>query len=404
MRIHFFYPLLLAMPALTFNFSTYSNRNKNTAPPINVHTISQLYAAVNDPANAGKRIILAAGKYVLDSNQAINFGRLELQKDMALQGQQDHPEKVIIDESKLSVKSFVIAPFKTGGIRMGRGSNTIEWLTVIGDTSINALSAIDTDLPPTVTVGERVGIRIAHVIIKESQTGIDIRNPGFAGAGRIIEADIENNELTNNMVYFGQGITIQNANGSTASIIRANLEGNNVHGNKVGLRGFTNNANNTNSDFGSITIHSKNDHFDDNGVGIIIAAGVNQGTTTTANNNFLYFEAHGTTIKNNRGVLPPDLIPPPPCGMYVLGGFSVKGAVTSDNRLEISLSDCPFSGNKGSDIIGFGALSSSATNPAGNNNVVAIELRGISKSVTPVTTASSPAEPAGTNTINVFRN
>ena len=64
---------------------------------------------------------------------------------------------------------------------------------------------------------------------------------------------------------------------------------------------------------------------------------------------------------------------------------------------------CTISGNQGAaDIIAYGAISGTS-NPAGVNNVVEIQLHGVSKKATNISTASAPAEPAGTNTVNIFR-
>ena len=77
------------------------------------------------------------------------------------------------------------------------------------------------------------------------------------------------------------------------------LHGNYVHGNKVGMGAWNNNSVNTVTNSNSISIQSNADRFDENGIGIFLNAGLNQGTTTTANENFLHFEAHGTSIQNN---------------------------------------------------------------------------------------------------------
>src|SRR6187399_169546 len=137
-----------------------SGKNENK---IYVSNLDQLYAAVNNPANTGSNVVLAPGTYILNASYA-NAGRLELLENMELQGQPGHPELVIIDASALPGTSFVPplnfpAP-RTGAIRMGRGSNAIEWLTVKGNSSTQALSVIDTDIIwPDVSY-----VRIAHSI------------------------------------------------------------------------------------------------------------------------------------------------------------------------------------------------------------------------------------------------
>jgi hypothetical protein len=373
---------------------------------IQVSNVNELYDAVNDPANAGKKIVLDAGTYKLDANPGRpNAGRLELLEDMELQGQQGHPEQVVIDASDLKDASFSPPnnfPARTGAIRMGRGFNKIEWVKVIGTTAQKALSVIDTDL-----IWKGVSrIRIAHTIVTKGRIGINIRNIGAASAGRIVEAEIIDNELIDNRVsdpgtQQGQGIVIQNANGVSGAIIRATLNGNNVHKNIIGLRLWNFAGNNSKTDNNSISITSHADRFDENDLGIYITGGFNGGINATANGNIISFEANGTSIKNNQGIKR-DLITIP-CGIYLSGGTStLAGSEASDNRVEMKLTGSKISGNQDSDIIAFGAFSSTP-NFAGTNNVVEIHLHGVSTQATDQSTPSSPIEPAGTNIINIFR-
>ena len=379
--------------------SSIANNGKNVNR-IYVSNISQLYNAVNDPDNAGSLVVLSPGTYILNASYP-NAGRLELQYNMQLQGQPGHPEQVLIDASLLPGTSFNpplnFPSARTGAIRMGRGFNSIEWLTVRGNSSAQALSVIDTDL---IWAGLS-RVRVAHSVITGGRIGIDIRNVGAASVGRVLEAEIVDNEVVENLVQFGQGIEVQNANGSTGAIIRATLNGNYVHGNKIGMRTFNNAAGSTVNN-GSITIQSNADRFEENGIGIYLSAGLNQGTTTTANGNLLHFEAHGTSIQNNQGTLPPDVTDPSPGGIYAVGGFSTNGGVASDNRLEINLWGCLISGNQGPDIKAYGALSTKLV-PAGTNNVVEIQLHGVSKNATVIATPSLPIEPASTNIVSIFR-
>lgn len=373
-----------------------------------VSTIDELYEAINNPSNTWKKIVLAAGKYKLDARpDRPNAGRLELLEGMELEGVQGHPEKVIIDTSELPDSSFNpplnFPARRTGAIRIGRNFNSIEWLTVIGNNRTQPLSAIDTDL---IWAGP-CRVRIANSIITKSRIGIDIRNVGAACVGRVIEAEIINNELTGNDVsesntQQGQGIVLQNANGASRSVIKAVLNGNYIHDNIIGMRVFNNNGNaNTQTDNASITIQSNADKFNDNELGIYIVGGFNRGANSTVNGNRISFEANGSTIKNNQGIAPDTATSP--CGIYLAGGSgSIAGNEASDNNLEIKLSGCNLSDNETTDILAFGA-SSPTPNPAGVNNRVGIFLKGVSKKATISTTPSIPSEPAGTNIINVVR-
>jgi hypothetical protein len=374
---------------------------------IHVTTVDQLYDAVNDPANAGKKIVLATGIYVLDAKSGRpNAGRLELLEDMELEGQPGHPEKVVIDTSQLPGTSFNppnnFPAARTGAIRMGRGINTIQWLKVIGNSNSQPLSVIDSDL-----IWNGISrIKIAHTIITGGRIGIDIRNVGAASIGRTIEAELVGNELVANLVsdpgtQQGQGIVIQNANGASRAIIKVMLNGNYIHGNVIGMRVFNNNGNaNIHTDKASISIQSNADKFDENKLGIYMVAGSNRGANSTVNGNVLSFEAHGTSIQNNKGILPDPITNP--CGIYLTGGSSsLIGADASDNKLKLKLNGCKFSGNENKDIIAFGAFSTVAI-PAGTNNIVNIHLQGESKKAITDSTPCKPAEPAGTNKVNLF--
>src|SRR5262252_3374203 len=64
-------------------------------PVLNVSNVEELYAAVNNPANAGAIVVLASGTYTLtvkDANNQSrpNGGRLVLQSGMALIGQNSY--------------------------------------------------------------------------------------------------------------------------------------------------------------------------------------------------------------------------------------------------------------------------------------------------------------------------
>lgn len=388
---------------ITNNSVVYGKSGKK----IKVSTVTELYDAVNNSDNEGALIELEGGTYTLIPNYPNSFysGRLELQRDMKLQGQPGHPDSVVIDASDLPPGSFtppVIpgAPVRTGAIRMGKGYNSIEWLTVIGNSDLNALSVIDTDLD-----SDTAHVRIAHLIVTGGQLAIDIRNGGSNNTGRVLVAEISDNELFNNRIGGGNGISIQNSVGANGAIIHATLNNNYAHDNIVGIRAW-----NQHTNFGKITIQSVNDRFDGNSMGILLSAGYNStaALATTSNGNFLSFEAHASSIRNN--VRLPLPISAPPAGIYIAGGFTLNVPNrTSNNLLEMKLWGCQISGNQGVfPINAFGAHSLSVgipgtNNIAGTNNIVNISLFGVSNNVAVGETDSFPTEPAGTNILNVFR-
>jgi hypothetical protein len=204
---------------------------------VNVTNIEELYAAVNNSANTGNQIVIAPGVYILSINDGNgiarpNGGRLELQENMSLRGVQGDREAVVIDAINLPTTSYNSAPPipLTGAVRMGKGSNSIEWLTV--RNAVNGAANIETELFSTGTAY----IRIAHIASSNSQRGIDVRNFGAAQAGRVIEAEIVDNDLYNNRIgTLGEGLRIVNNQGANGGRIIAGLSGNRSYYNYLGL-------------------------------------------------------------------------------------------------------------------------------------------------------------------------
>ncbi len=385
-------------------------RNASNVRQVNriyVSGVSELYAAVNDPGNVGNMIVLAPGVYILSASYP-NAGRLELLENMGLQGQPGNQEEVIIDESSLPAASFVIPSVRTGGIRMGSGTNNIEWLTIKGGTvSANAFSVIDTDLPSTETY---IGIFHVKIIGNGSSVGIDIRNRRPEQAGRKIYAELKNNDVSGVTTFLGPGIEIQNANSASGSYINVNLAGNYLHGNRVGVGAFNNGANSsvTNS---SIEITSQADKIEENGIGLFLGGGLSQVASAFGSDNTTSFEAHGSSIRNNNPVpMPPALLPNVigyvPCGIYTFGGISTSAGgnnKSSNNTLTVRLWGCDISDNNSPDINAFGAWCQTSALLAGVNNLVEIHLYGNSNNAMVEATSSIPVEPAGTNVVNIFR-
>jgi len=373
---------------------------------IKVNNIAQLYAEVDLATNAGKVIKLSPGIYKLDATMGQNSGRLELQKDMTLKGVKGFPDLVIIDASKLPDTSFnpplSIPAKRTGAIRMGRGFNKLEWIKVIGNGNASPLSVIDTDL----VLGTTTRIRIANTIITGGRIGINIRNVGPTCDGRFIKAELINNEITGNLVsdagtQQGQGIVMQNANGASNAVIKATLKKNYVHGNIRGMRVFNNNGNQAIQQLNSsIVIKSQADKFEENQTGINLDGGSNGDTGGTLNDNLVIFDAYGTTIQNNRGIVQDPITLP--CGIrLVAGSKGPNGSDVSNNKVIMKLTDCNVSGNQDFDIRAYGAFSNNAT-VAGTKNIVEIHLHGISNSATVLPDDSFPAEPAGTNIVKIL--
>lgn len=366
-----------------------------SAATLNVTNVEQLYAAVNNPANAGAAILLAPGHYVLSTTTGgtarPNGGRLEFQRDMSLYGVTGDRGAVVLDASALPASAFNISFGRTAPVRIGRGSNTIEWLTVIGNPA--AAASIATELTGTATTN----IRVAHVFTNESSRGIDIRNVGAAMIGHGIVAEVIDDEFVGptSVIGMSEGIRIANFVGADNGMIAATLEGNRVYGFQLGCIMTNNRSSNA-----TVSVRSSGDRFVGNALGCLIAGGLNQGTTGVANSNITTFEAHGSQFVDNTAQIPGI----DPGGVRVVGGLSTSIAnTTNNNTVSVSLWGSKVSGNQVVDFEVYGAWKASAPGVAGTNNHATVTLRGVSKQIEVVTASSIPTEAAATNTVTVIR-
>ena len=382
---------------------------KKEAKKIYVNNVVQLYEAINDPNNIRGTIVLAPGTYLLSPNYP-KGGLLELQLDMSLVGQPGRPELVVIDATNLPASSFIIpptpglpAPLPTGVVRMGNGKNSLEWLTLQNDPLHVIRSFVQTDIVAT-PVAET---RIAHTIIKGGgcNIGMSVGNFGAIANGRVVKAEIEDNEIMNNInpspTGNGTGIQIVNHRGTNDASVIATLSRNYIHDNKAGMV-----ISNISSQHCAIEIKSYDNRVENNGVGLAMRAGFNESTLSISNS--LKFDAYATSVKNNTGSPAPPFSNPA-CGVFAAGGgsmllFGLPGTV-NDNKLDVSFYGCVIEGNAGNaQILAYGAHSTyPLPAPAGTGNATNIYLHGISANATISATASFPAEPAGTNTVNVYR-
>ncbi|MEO8192905.1 MAG: hypothetical protein ABI681_03570 [Gemmatimonadales bacterium] len=352
-----------------------------------VPTLDSLYSAVNNPANAGKRITIAPGIYMLDGSKP-HGGRLELQTDMTLAGKPGDESAVVIDASTLSAAALTDGGIVTGAVRMGRGNNKVEWLTV--RNAANGAGGITTDLlqagPTKVT--------IANVVATGNTRGFDIRNIGAAAAGRVLDVVLTHNELVNNSAGAGQGMRIANLQGAKGAKIRATFKGNNAHGNIAGCL-----AANVSSDSATVEVESKNDRFDANGNGCILIAGLTTGAGVVRGS-FVKFSALASRFEHNTAPL--GTVFPTRAGIGAYGGVSTLAAKAFDNRVEVEIHSAKFSDNGGPDVAAWGAITSAAQ-PAGTGNTTLIVLRGSSKKAVVDSVYSAPAEAGGTNRVSVVR-
>lgn len=361
-----------------------------------VRDVEQLYAAVNDPSNEGAAITLAPGTYVLSAQNASaiarrNGGRLELQRDMSLYGVTGDRSAVVIDATRLPASSVSVPFGRTAPVRIGRGSNTIEWLTVSGNSS--AAGGIATELPGT----SDTRIRVAHVISRGTSRGIDVRNVGSVNGGRRIDAEIVDNELVGpaRVVGLTEGIRVVNFVGADGAIIVARLSGNSARGFQLGCIVANNRSNNA-----RVQVRSSGDRFFANSMGCLIAGGLSQSRTGVANSNSTVFEAYGSAFVDNTA----SISGVGQGGIRVIGGRSTTQVnVASRNTVRVGLWGSKVAGNAGVNFEANGARLDALSGVAGTNNHATIELHGVSKKIEVQAIASLPTEPAKSNTVTVIR-
>ena len=362
---------------------------------VSVANVEELYDAVNDPANEDAVIQLSPGNYLLSVNDPggaarPNSGRLEFQRGMSLYGVTGDKGAVVIDASALPSSAFTVSFGRTAPIRIGRGNNTVEWLTIAGNTTAAASIATELTGTPTTT------LRVAHVVAGGSSRGIDIRNVGATMVGRRIEAEVIDSEFDGptEVVGLTEGIRVSNFVGAHNGVIIVKSSGNRASGYQLGCIVANNRSSNA-----SVTVRSSGDRFFGNTAGCEVAGGLSQ-TTGVANNNVVTFESHGSQfVRNNAGI--PGI---EPGGLRVSGGVATVAAnATSNNVATVELWGSKVEENDVVDLDVFGAWKASAPGIAGTGNQAIVKLHGVSKRIDVTAVASFPAEPAGTNTVTVIR-
>jgi hypothetical protein len=364
-----------------------------------VADVEELYAAVNDPANAGATVVLAPGTYVLtalDPGGAARpvAGRLELQRDMSLLGTIGDRDAVVIDGASLPQSSYVtqvsagLPPSNTAAIRIGRGTNTIEWLTARG--AVRGIGAISTDLIGT----GPTRVRVAHVAAIHSNRGIDVRNFGPSAAGRSLDAQLVDNHVFGNTAAVGEAFRIANLQGATGARIVARLRGNRVYGNDTGMI-----VANNRSSGAAVAVSSAGDRFVANGVGVLLVGGLSS-NAIVANGNTVTFEAQGSDFSDNEGETDFDR-----GGLVIVGGENISipyGA--SGNSVNVTLRGCRLEGNQLRDLGAIGARSVPATLGApGTHNRVVVRLAGGHAPAVVETADSIPEDPSWMNGVVVER-
>ncbi len=358
---------------------------------LTVTNVEELYSAVNNPTNAGSQITIAPGTYMLSVNNPKgaarpNAGQLELQQNMSLLGVVGDRGEVVIDAMNLPTSSYDSAPpvTLTAAIRMGRGTNTIEWLTA--RNAVNGNANIGTDLASAATT-----IRVAHVASTNSRRGLDVRNFGPAQAGRVVNAEVIDNDFYNNRIAAGESLRIASQSGATGGIINATIALNRGYDNNLGLIVENNQSSNA-----VTTVFSNGDRFFENGLGALIGGGLSQGSNP-ANGNTVSFTAYGGTFENNNGFNAFDH-----GGLLIIAGENTSFQNgTSNNTVNVDLRWCRFGNNQVADLAAYGARSKPETvGTPGTGNTVNLYLRGITpKFRTQEFVDCLPASPGSMNSV-----
>lgn len=351
--------------------------------PVPIRDAPDLYDHLANSAYDGALLVLAPGPYPLDPARP-NCGRLELRPGMAITGVGGAPEQVVIDASALYLAkpdqpNYCNEPAKFAAVRMGRGSNSLESLTVTGASS--AAAAIGTDLD-----GSAARVRIANVIVTNSARGIDVRN--FLTSARALDVTLVDNVLHANLGKPGQGLRIANI-GSSASSIRVTMSGNAIYANVVGCL-----VANLNGSGSAIAVTSTGDAIYDNGNGCLVNGGIVDGTSlipapANASGNAVSVTFNGGSVEGNNR--PPGAASPSPGGLVVIGGQSnspVYGA--SRNAVSVTLKTTLLDDNPPQkDLVAAGAV----PDVSGSGNSVLVDLRNATGTpeATVTTSASNPA-------------
>jgi hypothetical protein len=367
-----------------------------SAQIIPVANLEELYAAVNDAANAGVTLTLARGVYMLSATDPFgagraNGGRLDLQENMSLIGVDGDRSAVIIDAVNLPASSYdVVTPTITipaAAIRMGRGHNSIEWLTV--RNARLGTANIDTTLQSQ----GRAFVTIAHVASTGSKRGLDVIHSVFVGgSGDTIQADIVDNDVFNNNLGNSQGVRIINA-GTSNGLINVRMTDNRSWGQSTGM--VIANPGATSS---TINVFSAGNRLFGNAVGTIISAAVPVG-----NGNIINHEAHGDRFFDNTA---PFSVSGLHGGLIVVGGeaTATPNAVNS-NAVNVVLWGCRMERNNTWDLFAAGAFSlPESIGFPGANNHVTIEVHGEGHGQPAEFFADSiPDDPSLNNSVTVIR-
>jgi len=362
----------------------------------------QLQDAVNNLANAGVHIRLARGTYTLSPSRPFG-GRLILQPGMDISGENEYvdcdddkvwdpigacaggsfdPERFTVGDSETLIDGTGIsapqpAPIGTTSVvRIGR-DNAVARVTIRAPRIASVGGSVDVNVPPSVGGMSAV---VSDSILEGGQRGVRCNNgaPGVSGiaSSATIERNIIRRVSNAPGTLFGFGVHVQNglAVGSSWTVT---LRSNRIYANNIGAFIVGNGASLADTD-----VLSMGNLIQENGVGMVIAAGFNVGGG--ANDNHFRVNSEGDTLEDNvtTGANPA-------AGFAGLGGGIVALAagrdgpsplVCSANQLRLQLLQMKFAGNRqgasARHLTVIGSFASASAGPAtGTGNQVRLLMR-----------------------------
>jgi hypothetical protein len=395
-------------------------------PVLDVSNLEGLYAAVNNPANAGAIVVMASGTYTLtakdlNNQPRPNGGRLVLQSGMALVGQNkyvdfdgdgvwdprddnhdgipdtdpvrgfifaDPASETIIDGVNVSGSPNAIP----GAVRVGL-DNRVERLTVRNTNNINA--GIDVNVVPAIG-GLRAEIR--DCLVEDGRRGIRLL---FSRSGIDSSAVLERNILRRNTGTFGFGVQIAIQGPSNSSwdfIVRNNLLYSNRWGLFVGGEGTTN----VNS-----RVLSMRNLYRQNELGLNINAGRDAfPTLPAANGSSIHFTSVDDGIFDNVGQ---SAVSRQGGGVLAIGGLTTdaRAGLSSNDALDLQFLGTHwlgnFQGTSRRDLQVYGSLAVGGL-PGTNDTVRVLIRHGTSDGTAGAFQFidSQPGDPTSTNNVIII--
>jgi hypothetical protein len=393
----------------------------------------QLQDAVNNPANAGTRIRLARGHYVLDPAKP-NGGRLFLYPGTEIVGENayvdcDHdgvwdslthclgsgftPDRFTLADSETLIDGTGITGAATGNpavMRIG-DDNVVSRVTVLAPRRSVVAGSIDINLP---SASGRLGAIVTDSIVRGGQRGIRGNNGVPARSGITLSAVISRNIVHDNQPVpggtFSFGIQIQN-NAATGSSWQVVLLNNRVYGNRFGYFIVANG-----SQGAAIDILSLGNLVRDNELGMFIGAGfapAGAPAGDSSSNGNVRFTSSGDRIEENVtpvGNLASFMNTGGGIVAFAAGRDSAVAGICSRNNIRLQFLNTTFRGNKRVDNLRhmtlYGSLSSAVAGPdTGTDNVLTLLMLATDSDVPAaayVLDASDPDDPTGTNRARVL--